>query len=108
MEKQEQKEWEAELAQPAISWKEYSSFRGTGELLPLDHASNASSPFPVPAPRLAWLDQFDSHRMQDGARTDSWMSEGGNLALAKSKDNLFQRGFDCCSKLAVLPAQEIK
>lgn len=72
------------MAQPASSWKEYSSFRGVGELLPLDLASNATFPFLVPAPSLAWLDQFDSHGMQDGARADSWMSEGGNLALAKS------------------------
>lgn len=61
-----------------------------------------------PVPRLAWLGHFDAHRMQGAARAGSWMSEGGNLALAKSKDNVFQRGFSCYSKVALLPAQEIK
>lgn len=107
--KPKQKEWEAELAQPASSWKEYSSSGGVlGEFLPLDLAPNATLAFLIPVPSLAGLDQFDSQRMQGGARADSRMFEGGNLALAKPKDNLFQRAFGCCSKVAVLPAQEIK
>lgn len=77
-------------------------------MLPLDLASNGTPAFLVPGPNLTWLDHFDPHRMHGGARADSWMFEGGNLAWAKFEDNLFQRGFSCCSKVAVLPAQEMK